>query len=90
MSESEYTPETDAAELADAAERGRGSRPASSTARVLPHVRFGLRAAVLAGVIVTAGGATVGLSGAIGGLSGPTDTTCCGGNNAAAHYSQRL
>lgn len=52
-------------------------------ARLIPAVRFGLRAAVLAGVIASVGGATTGMGGAIGALAGTNETTCCGGNAPA-------
>ncbi|HEU5331173.1 MAG TPA: hypothetical protein VFU73_00365 [Actinocrinis sp.] len=59
------------------------ARDAAATTRRSSTVRFGLRAAVLAGVIAAAGGATVGLGSAINGVSGPMDTTCCAGAPAA-------
>ena len=51
----------------------------AGASRIIPAVRFGLRAAVLAGVIASVGGATTGMGGAISALSGQPETTCCGG-----------
>ncbi|HET9899261.1 MAG TPA: hypothetical protein VFQ44_30415 [Streptosporangiaceae bacterium] len=45
------------------------------------HLRQGLRAAVLAGVITLAGSVPTGLGSPINSLAGPMDTTCCGGSN---------
>jgi hypothetical protein len=42
-----------------------------------PKVTFGLRMAVLAGVITAASGTTIGLSSPVNSLAGPADTTCC-------------
>ena len=52
-------------------------RRAAGEPRLTPTVRFGLQAAVLAGVIVLAGSSTVGMGGAINTMAAP-DTTCCG------------
>lgn len=41
-------------------------------------VKYGLRVAVLAGVITVTGGITTGLGHPINSLAGPMDTTCCG------------
>jgi hypothetical protein len=71
----------------------RGSRQALGTPRLLPTVSFGIRAAVLAGVVVvsampvgpapalagarTTVATTVTLGGPIGGLTLRIETTCC-------------
>jgi hypothetical protein len=54
------------------------SQDAGHGAGFMPRVKFGLQAAVLAGVLVAAGGTTVGLGSPISALAGPLDTTCCG------------
>lgn len=65
-------------ELADAYQTPNGgSGHAAGLARLVPSVRFGLRAAVLAGVIATAGGPTTNLGSPLNTIAGPTDTTCC-------------
>ena len=69
-----------AADTADNASETRSAAPQRSGARLVPAVRFGLRAAVLAGVIASVGGTTTGMGGAISALSGSSDTTCCGTN----------
>ncbi|MDN3356446.1 hypothetical protein [Actinomadura sp. DC4] len=48
-----------------------------------PAGQFGLRMAVLAGVIVASGGTTTGLGSAVNTVAGPADTTCCGGSNSS-------
>lgn len=73
---------------------------AASMARLLPSVTFGMRAAVLAGVVVAAIPAaanaasptvTAGLSGPITQVAGMALTTCCGqgvpGGPTASHAS---
>jgi len=54
----------------------REPRRAAGEPRLTPSVKFGLQAAVLAGVIAL-GGTSVGMSGSINAL-GNLDTTCCG------------
>ncbi len=55
-----------------------GTAPAAGASRLdRPKVTFGLRMAVLAGVITAASGTTIGLSSAVNTLAGPADTTCC-------------
>ncbi|MFL6122827.1 hypothetical protein [Actinophytocola sp.] len=44
--------------------------------RLLPAITFGVRAAALAGMAVSAGGLAFGLSGAFDAAQ-PADTTCC-------------
>jgi len=52
--------------------------PAAGVPRMhRPKVTFGLRMAVLAGVITAASGTTIGLSSPVNSLAGPADTTCC-------------
>ncbi len=64
-------------------DEARESTPATSVSRLgRPGVQFGLRVAVLAGVIATTGGTTTGLGSAINSLAGPADTTCCGGETS--------
>jgi hypothetical protein len=57
-----------------------GATQHAGASRIIPAVRFGLRAAVLAGVIASVGGATTGMGGALNALAGQPDTTCCGGH----------
>ena len=45
--------------------------------RLLPAITFGVRAAALAGMAVSAGALAFGLSGAFDAAQ-PADTTCCG------------
>ena len=55
---------------------------AEETAPDTPRPRqFGLRMAVLAGVIAATGGTTTSLGTAVNTVAGPADTTCCGGGN---------
>jgi hypothetical protein len=42
-----------------------------------PKVKFGLRMAVLAGVIAATSGTTTSLASPVNSLAGPADTTCC-------------
>ncbi len=65
-------------------DRDETRRPASSASGKTSRqgVQFGLRVAVLAGVIATTGGTTTGLGSAINSLAGPADTTCCGGETS--------
>ena len=60
----------------DPRDQRREPRRAAGEPRLTPSVKFGLQAAVLAGVIVLGGG-SVGMSASINAL-GPADTTCCG------------
>ncbi|HEX4789104.1 MAG TPA: hypothetical protein VH372_11620 [Actinospica sp.] len=71
----------------DLSEERRGTTRQAAAARLVPAVRFGLRTAVLAGVIATVGGATAGLNGSINALAGPVDTTCCGNPSIVASQS---
>lgn len=45
--------------------------------------QFGLRMAVLAGVIVATGGTTTALGSPVNTVAGPADTTCCSGGNSS-------
>lgn len=56
----------------------------SGASRFIPAVRFGLRAAVLAGVIASVGGATTGMGSSINALSGDPETSCCGIHNSVS------
>lgn len=46
-----------------------------------PRSQFGVRLAVLAGVIVATGGTTAGLGSPINSIGATGDTTCCAGGN---------
>lgn len=48
-----------------------------------PRARFGMRMAVLAGVIVATGGTTTALGSPVNTVAGPADTTCCSGGNSS-------
>ena len=48
-----------------------------------PRAQFGLRMAVLAGVIVATGGTTTALGSPVNTVAGPADTTCCSGGNSS-------
>lgn len=45
--------------------------------------QFGMRMAVLAGVIAATGGTTTGLTGAVNTVAAPADTTCCAGGSSS-------
>lgn len=59
-------------------------------ARLLPAIRFGLRTAVLAGIIATSSGATTGMTGSLNAMGGWPDTTCCGDHSPQIVHSQSI
>jgi hypothetical protein len=68
----------------DSRDGAQESTPTENTPRPRrPAGQFGLRMAVLAGVIVATGGTTTGLGSAVNTVAGPADTTCCGGSNSS-------
>ena len=72
---------SEAMENAESSTETESSAPQhSGAARFIPAVRFGLRAAVLAGVIASVGGATTGMGGPLNALAGEPETSCCGGH----------
>jgi hypothetical protein len=48
--------------------------------RFMPAITFGVRAAALAGMAVSAGALAFGLAGAFDDVSAGANTTCCGGH----------
>jgi hypothetical protein len=64
-------------EAATAAEQEKGGYP-GPLLRFLPAITFGMRTAALAGLVVTAGAAAIGLTGVFDDVVAGTNTTCCG------------
>ena len=77
MSEDLFT--TDAAEADTTAKEGRGYP--TPLLRFMPAITFGVRAAALAGMAVSAGALAFGLAGAFDDVTAGANTTCCGGEN---------
>jgi hypothetical protein len=49
--------------------------------RFMPAITFGMRTAALAGLVVSAGAAAIGLTGAFDDVVAGANTTCCGGED---------
>ncbi len=76
MSEELFTTET--TDAADTAKEERGYP--TPLLRFMPAITFGMRAAALAGMAVSAGALAFGLAGAFDDVAaGAAHTTCCGG-----------
>lgn len=56
----------------------------TAVARFMPTVMFGLRSAVLAGMVVSAGAVALGLSGVFDDSTNVAFTTCCGHEDTIA------
>lgn len=52
--------------------------------RLMPAITFGMRAAALAGMAVSAGALAFGLAGAFDDVAAGGNTTCCEGGNLSA------
>lgn len=74
MSDELFT--TDA--TADTAAKDAGGYP-TPLLRFMPAITFGMRAAALAGMAVSAGALAFGLAGAFDDVAAGANTTCCGG-----------
>lgn len=78
MSEELFTTtETDADTTATAKEERGYPTP---LLRFMPAITFGVRAAALAGMAVSAGAMAFGLAGAFDDVAAGANTTCCGGH----------
>lgn len=75
MSEELFT--TDA--TADTPAKEEGGYP-TPLLRLMPAITFGMRAAALAGMAVSAGAIAFGLAGAFDDVTAGGNTTCCGGH----------
>jgi hypothetical protein len=64
------------------AEEQDSTREAATEKPGRPRSQFGVRLAVLAGVIVATGGTTAGLGSPISSVVGSGDTTCCRGGGS--------
>ena len=79
MSEELFTTtETDAGTDAATAKEERGYP--TPLLRFMPAITFGVRAAALAGMAVSAGAMAFGLAGAFDDVAAGANTTCCGGH----------
>ena len=76
MSEELFTTATDATTDATTEE---GHAYPTALLRFMPAINFGVRAAALAGMAVSAGALAFGLAGAFDDVTAGANTTCCGG-----------
>lgn len=76
MSEDLFTTDTTAEAPEVTAEEGRGYP--TPLLRFMPAITFGVRAAALAGMAVSAGALAFGLAGAFDDVTAGANTTCCG------------
>jgi hypothetical protein len=75
VSEDLFTTDT-TAETPEVAEEGRGYP--TPLLRFMPAITFGVRAAALAGMAMSAGALAFGLAGAFDDVTAGAHTTCCG------------
>lgn len=80
MSEDLFTTDTPAADTT--ATEGRGYP--TPLLRFMPAITFGVRAAALAGMAVSAGALAFGLAGAFDDVTAGANTTCCGDPDSAS------
>ena len=80
MSEQLFTTETTADPAADTTDTVEERGYPAPLLRFMPAITFGMRAAALAGMAVSAGALAFGLAGAFDDVAaGAAHTTCCGG-----------
>jgi hypothetical protein len=77
VSEEQFTTDATAADETTAAE---GRAYPAPLMRFMPAITFGVRAAALAGMAVSAGALAFGLAGAFDDVTAGANTTCCGGH----------